>query len=831
LVKEALDMSEHKGASWWGSLRLFVSSPLREPRKLDPAPPDPTLSESVPSSLAESRTTRLRQLRQLAVLAGITAVYFVGGKLGLQLAFVHPSVTAVWPPTGIALAALLIFGTRVWPAIVLGAFLVNLTTPVSVATTIGITIGNTLEALAGAFLVTQLARGRNAFDRARDIFNFAILAGMLTTMVSATFGATSLCAGGFARWPDFGSIWLTWWLGDAVGALVVGPLLILWMSHPRVLWKRDQIVEACLLLLSLYLVSQAVFSGATLPGIPSHALEFLCVPFLVWAAFRFGPREVATAILVLSAVAIRGTLRGLGPFAVGSQNDSLLLLQVFVGVTGVVAMVVAASVSERRQAADRFRLVVESAPNAMVMAGEHGEIVLVNSQAEKLFGYKREEMIGQPIEMLLPQRFRELHPAHRAGFAAQPGARPMGAGRDLYALRKDGSEFPVEIGLNPIETEEGTLVLGAIMDITERKRTELAMKEINATLLASVSKLEQQSREIALLNQMSHLLQTCQSTEEAHAVIQQFAAELFPTDSGAVFVLNTSVDLVEAVCVWGDSPPAEQVFSPRECWALRRGQVHAAREGGSTLVCQHMSKEKFPTSSLCVPMMAQSEALGVLHLRERPSPASQADEHIARRSIVREELALNVAGHIALALANLKLRETLRTQSLLDPLTGLYNRRYLKDSLEREVRRAARSQQRLAVIMLDVDQLKGFNDTFGHDAADSMLRELAAFFQKRIRGEDFACRYGGDEIVIILVETSLEAAERRAEQLREGIKRLTIPHGERYLKPPTVSLGVALYPEHGVTAEALLRVADEALYRAKSLGRDRIVVARESELN
>ncbi len=772
---------------------------------------------------------RYHSIQRWAIIAVVTAIYFAGGKFGLKLAYVNPSVTPVWPPTGIALAALLLFGYRVWPAILFGAFLVNLTTPVSVATTIGITIGNTLEGLTGAWLVNRWAGGRHAFDRARDILKFAILAGLLATVVSASLGVTSLCLGGFARWANYGSIWLTWWLGDAVGNLVVAPLLVLWYLNRQVQWKLSQFVEAASLLVCLFLVSEIAFSGLAPAELNNYPLGLLCVPFLLWAAFRFNPREAAVATLVICSVAIIGTLRGLGPFVRSTPNESLLLVQVFVGISSVMTLAVSAIVTERKRAEERFRLVVESAPDAMVMASLQGKIVLVNSQAEKLFGYRREELVGQPIEILVPKRFRGAHPAYRAGFAAQPRARPMGAGRDLFAVRKDGSEFPVEIGLNPIETEEGTHVLGAIVDITERKRVEQTMQDANETLRSWVSELGRQTREIALLNQMSHLLQTCLSAEEAYTVIKQFTQELFPVESGAVFVLNASLDFVEAVCVWGETPPVEQVFSPRECWALRRGQVHAVQDGRSTLVCQHMSKEQTPAHSLCVPMMAQGEALGMLHLRGRLPAGSQNEEHRARLIAAREQLAVNVAGDIALALANLRLRETLRTQSILDPLTGLYNRRHLKESLEREVRRAARNQRRLAVIMLDVDQFKGFNDTFGHDAGDAILRELAAFLQKRTRGEDFACRYGGDEFVIILAETSLEAAEKRAQQLREGIKRLTIPHGDRYLAPPTVSLGLALYPDHGANAETLLRAADEALYSAKTQGRDRVVVGQTGE--
>jgi diguanylate cyclase (GGDEF)-like protein len=196
-----------------------------------------------------------------------------------------------------------------------------------------------------------------------------------------------------------------------------------------------------------------------------------------------------------------------------------------------------------------------------------------------------------------------------------------------------------------------------------------------------------------------------------------------------------------------------------------------------------------------------------------------------RSTISREQLAVTVASHIALALANLRLRESLRLQSIRDSLTGLYNRRYLNEVLEREVRRAARGQRHLAVILLDVDGFKGLNDAYGHEAGDTFLRELGAFLQKRVREEDVACRYGGDEFVIILTETSLETARRRARQLREGIKTLTVPHRGQYLTPPTVSMGAALYPDHGSSADELIRAADDALYKAKARGRDCIVVS------
>ncbi|HEV8344063.1 MAG TPA: MASE1 domain-containing protein [Candidatus Binatia bacterium] len=292
-------------------------------------------------------------LKRLLVVVALAFVYLVAAKLGLSLAFVHASATAVWPGTGIALAAILILGYGAWPGILLGAFLANVTTAGSVATSIGIAVGNTLEGLLGAYLVNRFANGRKAFDRASDIFRLAFLAAGVSTTVSVTVGVTSLFLGGFARSEDFAFIWLTWWLGDAMGCLIIAPLLVLWSENPRIRWNRSQILEAAWLLSCLFLVGLIVFDG--LIPIKNYPLEFLCVPFLIWVAFRFGQREAATAIVVLSGIAIWGTLSGFGPFVGENPNESLLLLQAFMGVTAVMTLVLAAVVSERRQVEGQLR--------------------------------------------------------------------------------------------------------------------------------------------------------------------------------------------------------------------------------------------------------------------------------------------------------------------------------------------------------------------------------------------------------------------------------------------------------------------------------------------
>jgi diguanylate cyclase (GGDEF)-like protein len=298
----------------------------------------------------------------LAVVTLLAVVYFAAAKLGLRLAFVHPSATAVWAPTGIALAAFLIFGFRVWPGAFLGAFFANLTTAGSVLTSIGIATGNTLEGVAGCYLVMRFARGQRAFERAQDIIKFAFLAGMVSTTISATVGVTSLSLGGFADWAQYGSIWRTWWLGDGVGAVLVTPPILLWRENPRLNWTREQIIELTLLFLGLFLTVWIVFGGRFHSEVKNYPLEYLCIPFLIWAAFRFGRRKAATATCVLAAIAIWGTLQGFGPFSREALNTSLILVQSFVGVVAVTSLALAAEVSARKRADERVQQLVVTDP-------------------------------------------------------------------------------------------------------------------------------------------------------------------------------------------------------------------------------------------------------------------------------------------------------------------------------------------------------------------------------------------------------------------------------------------------------------------------------------
>ena len=283
---------------------------------------------------------------------------------------------------------------------------------------------------------------------------------------------------------------------------------------------------------------------------------------------------------------------------------------------------------------------------------------------------------------------------------------------ELEVIAKDKSRVALGISTRPIfRGGKPVAVQGIARDITKRKKTEADLHEANQKLEAWVTELEQRTREMTLLNDMGDILRACLTSEEAYNVIVRVAQQIFPVQVGALYIIAPSRNSVEAVAVWGDAALAERTFSPPECWALRRGRMHWVENSRSGLICRHIHHSP-PDGYLCIPMMAQSEAIGVLHLMQPDS---------VKMTETKQRMAITMSEHIAMALSNLRLHETLRSQSIRDPLTGLFNRRFMEESLELEIRRASRNKRPLGMIMIDLDHFKYFNDNFGHEAGDLLL--------------------------------------------------------------------------------------------------------------
>jgi diguanylate cyclase (GGDEF)-like protein/PAS domain S-box-containing protein len=360
-------------------------------------------------------------------------------------------------------------------------------------------------------------------------------------------------------------------------------------------------------------------------------------------------------------------------------------------------------------------------------------------------------------------------------------------------------------------------MIGAMLDITERKYMESTLLEANKQMQEFLSELQQRNHEIALLNDMSRLLQACHSEEEAHIIIADLSNQLFPHTEGALYLLNSARTLVSVVALWGNLQSAEKNFAPDECWALRTGQTHLLNKDRAQLRCDHFS-EPLPAVSYCLPIQVQGESVGVLHIQ------SQQEEDFNE---AKQQLAYTVVEHAQMTLSNLKLREALREQSIRDPITGLYNRRYMEEALNQQLSHATRHRQPLGIIMLDIDHFKNFNDAYGHAVGDRLLHELGHLLQSHIRTEDIACRYGGEEFLLILPDASIEAAQHRADHLRKEARQMQLSGMDSPYGGITISIGVAVYPLHGNTTETVLHAADTALYRAKHEGRDRVVMAEK----
>ncbi len=427
-----------------------------------------------------------RPFSKLPVIGILTVVYFIAGKFGLLLASLHASASPVWPAAGIALATLLVLGYRAWPAIFVGAFLVNVTTAGNVATSLAIASGNTLEAVCGAWLVNRFAGGTTVFDRPQGVVKFA-LAAVVSTVIGPAFGVTSLAFGGFADWANFGAIWLTWWLGDTTGDLLIAPLIILWSTPPKRRWNRKEVVEVGILLLLLFVLSEAVFCGWLTISARNYPIAFISLPIVIWTAFRFTQRETATGIFILSAIAIWGTMHGFGPFAGETENQSLLALQSWTAVLAITAMALSAGMAERERAAEALR---ESEASMSLAANAanlglwvwnipSGEERWVTEKWRQLFGFADSE----PVTF---DRFLEVvHPgdSERVKQVVQHILEHGGEYEVEYRItRPDGSIRWIATHGRVELDERGKPVLarGVSRDVTERKIAEEELRESEA---------------------------------------------------------------------------------------------------------------------------------------------------------------------------------------------------------------------------------------------------------------------------------------------------------------------------------------------------------------
>ncbi|MBK1681092.1 hypothetical protein CKO20_12005 [Rhodocyclus tenuis] len=463
------------------------------------------------------------------------------------------------------------------------------------------------------------------------------------------------------------------------------------------------------------------------------------------------------------------------------------------------------SAEEHLRAASLYaRSLIEASLDPLLAIGADGTIMDANSASGRVVGVPRETLIGSEFSRYFTA------PASAAGFYRQVFELGYVIDYPLAIRQSSGEQIDILFSAIIFRDESGE-VAGAVAagrDVTRLRRAQLELEETN--------------REIRALRQMTDLLQAAPSLEEAYTVIRNSMDTLFPHSAGACFMRDDDSEQLRRTAFWGEAQPPSISIDVGDCWALRTARTYAAPAGPSLVPrCPHSGDES--TACLCIPLHLHEQSLGVIYLGA--SAAESSGLHHERRL----RLANMAADSISLALANLRLRDSLRAQSLSDPLTGLFNRRFMEETLARELSRLSRISRPMAVAMVDVDRFKDFNDAFGHEAGDLVLQKIAGVMLAFRRGMDVACRYGGEEFVLILPEISVDAARERFEEFRRAIAALALEFEGQALPGITVSIGVAFFPQQGTSSAELIRAADRALYAAKRAGRNRVVLADEAQ--
>ena len=478
---------------------------------------------------------------------------------------------------------------------------------------------------------------------------------------------------------------------------------------------------------------------------------------------------------------------------------------------------------------ERFRSIFENSLEGIFQISPKGECIAANPAMATILGYHSPDLLMEKQSDIETQLFK--NPSNMSEIFDMLRQQNALKGYQIQLFRKDAQTIWVSLNAKAYKDESNQIlyVEGFVSDITEQKKSEQALKQSHEKLENRVEKrtrelsnrvmeLEQRDAQSALLRNMSEMIQVCHTADEIFKVMHQYIMEFFPGSSGQLFIFNHDQKNLEPLMCWGEQTGDPHPIFSGDCWALRRDKPYLMEKNRSLLPCIHM-KETRVNFSLCIPMISQGDILGMLHLwfleGLSPFPFDLQPKSVQR-------LAIRIAQHITLALVNINLRETLKLQSIQDTLTGLYNRRFLDESMTREFSRMTRHQYSVGLVMIDVDHFKRFNDTHGHECGDAVLQRLGQFLRENTRAGDIACRYGGEEFVLMLINTTLEAAIQKAEMICKGVRDNLVITYKGTAFHITISLGVAVCPLHGQTLEESLTLSDQALYQAKAAGRDRV---------
>ncbi len=694
---------------------------------------------------------------------GVAALYALIGLVVLAYCSDNGVISVIWLPAGLALAVLLLGGNRYACAVFLGALLVNVVSTNSFGVAAALATGNTLEALLAVWLLKRNDDfNQSTLLSTRNYLQLLIVGG-IASVVAALLGAATLVFSGFLAGESFLMNLTYWWMGDTLGIALITPLLLVWQRAPDDWLKPKRLVEFILLFGLAFLACQVVFMGWMYDSVGDVAKGYWMFLIITWAAVRLEVHGVVVILVMSAVMGLLGAQQGTGFFAEDIVKTYLASYWSFMVILSVTGMTLATYFATRRRieqtltASEGYqRAIFNATPDAMLISDMRGIITQANQQAELLLGYKIGELVGQSIEVLVPEGFRSKHPEKHAKFVADPVTRPLRTGRTLQARRKDGSCFDVDISVSPIKTEQGLFFASALRDVTLTKQAEAHLR---------VAAIAFESNEPMVI------------TDADNIILQVNRAFTESTGYTKEEAVGQKINLLKSGR--HDADFYAEMWAGIERDGTWQGEIWDRRKNG----------EIYP-KWLIISVVKGDDGV-VTH-------------YVGTHIDITERKAAE---------------EQIKQLAFFDPLTQLPNRRLLQERLKHGIDVERRDGKQLALLMLDLDRFKAVNDSLGHLAGDELLQQVAARITTRLRDVDMVARLGGDEFIVLLEDIAHpEDAARVAEDIIADLSKVFCVAQDEEVQIGA-SIGISLYPQHGDSPELLMDHADAALYQAKDAGR------------
>lgn len=543
--------------------------------------------------------------------------------------------------------------------------------------------------------------------------------------------------------------------------------------------------------------------GAAVTKLISFHLAYISFIIPIWLVMLFLSSSISPSVsfILLLASIIYFTVVILSASAVHQSLIKLIYLEIYS----------LNLLSDLKRSEANFRNTLENAPIGMAIVSPEGKCIHANQTLQDILGYSDAELGSKNM---LEITYHDDVSMTKDAMSKLIQSKLRISHLEKRYIRKDGSIIWAMESSSLIRNDQGQPVnfITQMKDVSDRIQNEEKMRQLNEKTMETLNELKVLEHDENLLNKLNRSLQVCVTGEEAYPRINIIAQDIFPELNGGLSVFNKSANQMETVIQWGPEQLLPKVFLPMDCFAIREANTNLVDDPQKAVPCNHYITPP-QGGYIALPLMVQNELIGVIHLLA--PKGKKLTQH-------QQDMATSFGNIVKLALANINLRASLSELTLHDPLTNLYNRRYLNEFLSRELIRIAREKNILCVAMLDIDNFKKFNDTYGHLAGDEVLKLIGQLLTKNFRESDISFRFGGEEFVVVLMNITLDNAVNKMDQFREQLKNTMAYYKDRPLPGVTISIGIAEAPQHGATIEEIIKAADHALYAAKEAGKDRV---------